>query len=66
MMKEIKRRDPKHYIKNPTKTYCLSQGRKDYAFHDMAKANKITNHSNIHSPVRNQYKHIIGQAPKMT
>ena len=32
----------------------------------MAKANKITNHSNIHSPMRNQYKHIIEPAPRMT
>ena len=45
-MKEIKRRNPEQYIKNPTKSFCLSQGNKDYAIHDIGRATRITEHGN--------------------
>ena len=65
-MKEVKRRNPEQYIRNASKTYCLTQGKQDYAFHDTAKSNKITTHDNTYSPTRNQYPHLVLPAPKMS
>ena len=55
---EIQRRDPSYYMKNPTKTYCLSHGSKDYAFKDMARGTEITGLSKRPSP-DNQYNHMV-------
>lgn len=66
-MKGIKRRNPEQYIKNPTKTYCLTQGSKDFAFQDMAKESKITAHDKeLQEGNKRLYDHLVQPAPKMT
>ena len=59
-MKGIKRRNPEQYIKNPTKTYCLTQGNKDFAFQDMAKESKITAHDkDLQEGNKRLYEHLV-------
>ena len=44
--REIKRRDPKFYMKNPNKIRCATLGNRDYAYKDMAKGNEIEIYDN--------------------
>ena len=62
---EVQRRDPSFYMKNPTKTYCMTHGNQDYVYKDKAKGGGIENHDNRCSPRRHDYRHMIPQVPQM-
>ena len=63
---EVKRRNPNHYIRNPTKVHFTTLGNRDYAFEDRAKEDKIQTHNNTLKKIRHDYKSLLPTAPSMT
>ena len=65
-LNEVKRRNPNHYIRNPTKVHFHTLGSRDYIFEDKPKGNNIRANSNIMRKTRYDYKSLLPAAPKMS
>ena len=52
-------------MKNPTKFHVTTLGKKDFAFEDRAKEDKILTHKNALKQVRHDYKSLLPAAPSM-
>ena len=63
---EVKRRNPNHYMNNPTKVHFATLGGRDYVFEDGAKERRISVHKNELKALRHDYQNLLPAAPKMS
>lgn len=66
MFSEVKRRNPNHYIKNPTKVHFESVGGKKFVFEQGPKNDAIKTIDNKLQKLKDDYKALLPRAPTMS